>query len=50
MRVGAHDGHELLDDVLDEVGPVIADVDPVLLPDVRKCLKDLKVQVSIGLS
>ena len=42
MRGGAHGGDELLDDVLDEVGPVVADVDPVLLPDVGKRLKDLE--------
>ena len=35
MRVGAHDGDELLDDVLDEVGPV------------GKRLKDLEDQVCL---
>jgi hypothetical protein len=41
VRVGSHDGHELLDDVLDQVGPVVADVDVVLLPDVGERLQDL---------
>ncbi len=44
VGVGAHDGDKLLDDVLDEVGPVVADVDVILLPDVGKCLKNLKVK------
>ncbi len=44
MGVGSHDGDKLLDDVLDKVGPVVADVDVILLPDVGKCLKNLKVE------
>ena len=45
MRVGAHDGDELLDDVLDEVRPVVANFNVVLLPDVGKCLKNLSLKM-----
>ena len=42
MRIRSHGGDELLDDILDQVGPVVADVDVVLLPNVGECLQDLK--------
>jgi len=42
MRIRSHGGDELLDDVLYQVGPVVADVDVVLLPNVGERLQDLK--------
>ena len=42
MWIRSHGGDELLDDILDQVGPVVADVDVVLLPNVGERLQDLK--------
>ncbi len=48
MRICPHDGDELLDDVLDQVGPVVADIDVILLPDVREGLQDLKSHLRLS--
>ena len=45
MRICSHDGDKFLDDILNQVGPVVTDVYVVLLPDVGESLKDLKKKI-----